>query len=205
MPSENMGVSGIILAGGRSRRMGENKALLLIDGQRIIDRVAGVLCGIFQEVMIVGVGPESCPFSRLPCVPDIRPGCGSLGGIFTGLSASLFPRAFFVACDMPFLRVELIRYLISIDPEADVVIPGTEEGMQPLHAVYSRRCIPHIKELLDQQNYKIIDFFSKVRVRDVKENELRQHGWKSNTFFNINTKTDLALALEQVHREKAGE
>ncbi len=195
-------VGGIILAGGQSLRMGTNKALIQIHGQRLIDRVAAILLRIFPEVIIIGdnLGPHS-PFN-LPCFQDLLPGTGSLGGIYTGLSRSRSPRAFCVACDMPFLSVPLIHYLIRVDPVADVVIPRTHEGVQPLHAVYSRKCIPFIRNLLDQNRLKIIDFFHQVRVREVGEEEMCQHGWTLTSFFNINTREDLAWALELARTEE---
>jgi molybdopterin-guanine dinucleotide biosynthesis protein A len=194
-------VAGMILAGGQSRRMGANKALLLIDGQRLIDRVAEALRSIFPEVIIIGNDAEACSTFSLPCVPDIRPGTGSLGGIYTGLSLSRFSRAFFAACDMPFLSTSLIHYMASLDPAADVVVPRTREGLEPLHAVYSRRCVPFIRALLDKNCFKVIDFFHQVRVREVEEEEMRQHGWRLSTFFNINTQEELARAIRLARAE----
>jgi molybdopterin-guanine dinucleotide biosynthesis protein A len=195
-------VGGMILAGGRSRRMGTDKALLLMNGQRLIDRVAEVMRGIFQEVIIIGNDPGAYADLNLPRVPDLRPGAGSLGGIYTGLSVSRFSRAFFVACDMPFLSTTLIRYLVHLDSSADVVIPRTRDGLQPLHAVYSRQCIPFIREMLNGSRFKIIDFFDQVRVREVREEEMRRHGWRCTSLLNINTREDLARALEIARLER---
>ncbi|MBW2146475.1 MAG: molybdenum cofactor guanylyltransferase [Deltaproteobacteria bacterium] len=189
-------VGGIILAGGQSRRMGANKALLQINGQSLIDRVASVLRRIFPEVIIIGGNLGSPTPFNLPSFQDLRPGAGSLGGIYTGLCRTRFPRAFCVACDMPFLSAPLIHHLTQADPAADVVIPRTNEGVQPLHAVYSRKCIPFIRKLLEQNHFKIIDFFHHVRIREVGEKEMCRHGWKPTSFFNINTREDLTRALE---------
>lgn len=195
-------VSGVILAGGQSHRMGSNKALLRINGKRLIDRVASVLCGIFNEVIIVGDNLDTdIPFN-LPVFKDLSPGSGSLGGIYTGLHQCNSPRAFCAACDMPFLSEQLIRFLIKIDPDADVVIPRVKDGVQPLHAVYSTNCIPFIRKSLDQNHFKIIDFFSNVRVREVSEEEIYRQGCNQAGFFNINTKEDLAEALRLVRKKE---
>jgi len=197
-------VGGVILAGGRSSRMGTNKALLLMNGQRLIDRVAGVMRGIFQDVAIVGCEPGTYAELNLPCVRDLLPGKASLGGIYTGLSVSRFSRSFFAACDMPFLSEALIRYLAQLEPSADVVIPRTREGLQPLHAVYSSGCIPFIQKLLSGSRLKIIDFFHQVDVREVGEEEMRRHGWRCTSFLNINTPEDLARALEIGRGKRVG-
>lgn len=189
-----MKITGIILAGGKNLRMGENKAFLEINGQRIIDRTRRLFQELFAEVILVTNSPFAYLDLNLRMVADLLPERGALGGIFTGLFYSSFSHAFVAACDMPFLNKELISYLISLAHKYDIVIPKTEDGLQPLHAIYSRRCLPHMENLLRQGNLKIIDFFHLVKEREVLNDELIAFDPLLKSFFNVNTPEDLVRA-----------
>lgn len=191
-----MKITGIILAGGKNLRMGANKAFLEINGQRIIDRTRRLFQELFAEVILVTNSPFAYLDLNLRMVADLLPERGALGGIFTGLFYSSFSHAFVVACDMPFLNKELISYLISLAGKYDIVIPKTEDGLQPLHAIYSQKCLPHMENLLRQGNLKIIDFFHLVKMREVLTNELITFDPLQKSFFNVNTPEDLARAKE---------
>ncbi|MGB9699860.1 MAG: molybdenum cofactor guanylyltransferase [Thermodesulfobacteriota bacterium] len=191
-----MKMTGIILAGGKNLRMGENKAFLEINGQRIIDRTRRLFQELFAEVILVTNSPFDYLDLRLRMVVDLIPGKGALGGIFTGLFYASFSHAFVAACDMPFLNKEMISYLISLASKYDIVIPKTEDGFQPLHAIYSQKCLPHMENLLRQGNLKIIDFFHLVRTREVLTSELATFDPLLKSFFNVNTPEDLARAKE---------
>ncbi|MGQ9693611.1 MAG: molybdenum cofactor guanylyltransferase [Thermodesulfobacteriota bacterium] len=191
-----MKITGIILAGGKNLRMGENKAFLEINGQRIIDRTRRLFQELFAEVILVTNSPFAYLDLNLRMVADLLPERGALGGIFTGLFYSSFSHAFVAACDMPFLNKELISYLISLAGKYDIVIPKTEDGLQPLHAIYSQKCLPHMENLLRQGNLKIIDFFHLVKMREVLTNELITFDPLQKSFFNVNTPEDLARAKE---------
>lgn len=189
-------MTGIILAGGKNLRMGENKAFLEINGQRIIDHTRTIFQELFAEIILVTNSPFPYLDLNLRMVADLFPGKGALGGIFTGLFYSSFSHAFVAACDMPFLNKELISFLMSLAPKYDIVIPKTEDGLQPLHAIYSQKCLPHMENLLRQGNLKIIDFFHLVRKREVLTNELIPFDPLLKSFFNVNTPADLARAKE---------
>lgn len=176
--------------------MGENKAFLKLNGQTIIDRTKNLFQEIFAEVILVTNSPLAYLNLNLRMVTDLIPGQGALGGIFTGLFCSSYSHAFIAACDMPFLNKDLISYLISLARNYDIVIPKTEDGFQPLHAIYSQRCLPHIENLLRQGNLKIIDFFHLVKKREVLTNELTTFDPFLKSFFNVNTPEDLARAKE---------
>jgi molybdopterin-guanine dinucleotide biosynthesis protein A len=191
-----MKMTGIILAGGKNLRMGENKAFLEINGQRIIERTRKLFQELFAEIILVTNSPFAYLDLKLRMVTDLRPGKGALGGIFTGLFYSTYSHAFVAACDMPFLNKEMISYLISLASKYDIVIPKTDDGLQPLHAIYSQKCLPHMENLLRQGNLKIIDFFHLVKTREVSTNELRTFDPLQRSFFNVNTPEDLARAKE---------
>jgi len=183
-------ITGIILAGGKNLRMGKNKAFLEINGRRIIDRTKDLFLELFDEVLVVTNSPLEYVDLNLRLVADLIPEKGSLGGIYTGLFHSSHARAFVAACDMPFLNRSLIQHLIQRAPNFDIVIPKTDDGFQPLHAVYSQNCLPFMEELLRQNNLKIIDFFRRVEVCEVPMEEILPLDPDLRAFLNINTPED---------------
>ncbi len=195
MPSSSphaANVTGVILAGGKNLRMGQNKAFLEVNGQRIIDRTASLFRGIFDEVLLVTNTPLDYLYLNLRMVTDLLSGKGSLGGIYTGLFHASYAHAFVAACDMPFLNADLVRYEIDLCPRFDIVIPRTEDGFQPLHAVYSQRCLPFMEKLLQRDILKIIDFFPQVKKREVSTEEIYRFDPTMRAFQNVNTPEDLA-------------
>jgi len=191
-----LAVSSVILAGGQSRRMGVNKAFLEIGGRPIIERLIEKVSLVGQEVILVTNTPHE--YAHLGCsvVPDVYPGKGSLGGIYSGLRAVRNPYALVVACDMPFLNVSLLRYMITLAPEYDVIVPRTRKGIEPLHALYSKACLPAMERLLQQDHLKVTSFYSQVRVRYVEQEEIEILDPQHLSFFNINSPYDLQWARE---------
>jgi len=192
---KEMKASGIILSGGGNSRMGVNKAFIEIKGKRIIDRISELLSSLFPEVIVVTNTPIDYACLNARIVTDIFPQKGSLGGIYTGLFYSSHPHSMVVACDMPFIRREVIEYLVGKIDHHDVVIPHLSDGFHPLHAIYSRRCLPFMERLINEDNLKIINFFKKVRVREVKEKELSRVDPDFRSFVNINTPEDVRRYL----------
>ncbi|KPJ60996.1 MAG: hypothetical protein AMJ42_01275 [Deltaproteobacteria bacterium DG_8] len=184
-------ITGVILAGGKNIRIGENKAFLEVQGQRIIDRTAKLFKGIFSQVILVTKTPLEYSYLDLEIIVDLIPKSGSLIGIYTGLFYSSYAHSFVTACDMPFLNRKLIEYMITISRHYDVVIPHLPDGYHPLHALYSKRCMKFIEELIREDNLKIIDFFNKVKVREVTSDEMNSLDPTMNAFLNINTLEDL--------------
>ena len=137
--------SGVIMAGGVSRRLGRDKALEVVGGKTLIGRVVDTLTPLTTEVVAVVNRPEQAAAMPLPghvrVVTDRYPGGGSLGGIFTGLCASAAPWSLVVACDMPFLNAGLLRYLLELTADVDAVVPRLGGRPEPLHALYSKACI----------------------------------------------------------------
>lgn len=186
-------VTGVLLAGGKSRRMGEDKRFLLVGGQPLYERSLAALRLIFQEVRIV-IAQDSLPLpSDVPVLRDLVPNCGTLGGIFTGLKEAGTAHIFTVACDMPFLNPMVIRYLVSLKNQADAVIVRLRHGVQPTHAVYSRQCLPVFEEMVGAGRLKVQDIVGhrSLAVRVVEYDELREIDPEGHSFLNVNTPADL--------------
>ena len=186
-------ITGIILSGGKSIRMGENKAFIDIEGIPIINRIHTLFKRLFQEIIIVTNQKEL--FSRLDAkiYSDLIPNCGVLAGLYTGLFFSSFSYSFCVACDMPFLNKSLIEYLINKIDDSDVIVPKTQDGLQPLHAIYSKNCLEPIRRTIEQGKYKIIDFYPMVKLKTIREHEFRSFDPMMESFVNVNTPEELLL------------
>ena len=187
-------LAGVVLAGGKSRRLGTDKALLRLNGRTLLAATVETLLPVCQEVIIVTNTPEAHAHPAARQVGDAFPGKGSLGGVYSGLSAAVAPRCLAVACDMPFLNPAVISYMAALDGDHDVIIPRLHSHVEPLHAIYSCTCLPYMRDLLDRGNLKIIDFFPRVRVRYVEGAELAPLDPEHRSFLNINTPQDLAAA-----------
>ena len=201
MESRLSGISGIILAGGKSSRYGRNKALIEMNGIRLIERVIGVMEPVFEHLIIITNTPQEYAYLQLPTYEDLIKGLGPLGGIFTGLEAISDEVGFFVACDMPFLNSELIRHMVETREDFDAVVPRIDWKIETLHAIYSKGCLPAIRELIDARNYQVIKFLHKVRVRYVEEEEIRAFDPELKSFFNINRPEELLNATKSKNRE----
>ena len=188
--------TGIILAGGKNLRMGQNKAFLQVHGQRIIDHTKSIFIDLFDEVLLVTNSPLDYLDLNLRTVTDLYQEKGALGGVFTGLFHAAHPYAFVAACDMPFLNKALIGHLISLSSGFDIVIPKTKDGWQPLHAIYSHKCLPFMEDLLLKGDLKIIDFFHRVKKREIPPEEILPFDPQLRSFLNLNTPEDLARIQE---------
>ena len=191
-------VTGIILAGGRSRRLGRDKAVEPFDGQPLIRRVFERVAPLTDEIVVVVA--DAARGRALPLdaghrvAVDIYPDGGSLGGIFSGLSAAANDWGLVVACDMPFLNRQLLEFMLTQRADCDAVVPRPGAFPEPTHALYSRACLPHIEARLQANDLKIAGFFEEVRVRYLEEGEVRQFDPQLLSFFNVNSPEDLARA-----------
>jgi molybdopterin-guanine dinucleotide biosynthesis protein A len=192
-------MTGVILAGGESSRMGRNKAFIEIQGERIIDRTISIFNKLFDEVLLVTNAPLDYLDLDVRTVTDIIPGKGSLGGIYTGLFFSSSPQAFFVGCDMPFLDTRVITYFLSLAETADVVVQRSDDYWEPLHAVYSRRFIKPIERLMKEGELQIIQAYKWAKVREVKREELEPIDPGLQSFVSFNTPEELEHVIE-AHR-----
>ena len=190
-----MRVTGVIQAGGKSTRMGGRpKALMELGGRRIVERVVAAVAPVVDGLLIVTNTPELYAFLGLPMVADVYPGGGSLGGIYSGLKAAPGDAAFTVACDMPFVHLDVVRLVVDRAGEGDVVIPRVGDQLETLHALYAKSCLPHIEERLVAGRLKIVGFFDRVRVVEIPEVEVARYRDPAVVFMNVNTPEELERA-----------
>lgn len=184
------GVTGVILAGGKSSRMRSNKALLPYKGGRFIEAIYRQMSELFDEVILVTNTPDEYAF--LPCrkVPDLHPGMGALAGLHSGLHHSDTPHIFAVACDMPYLNSALIKRLATLRTKADVIIPEGEKGLEPLHAFYGKQCHDAMEKALQSGSRRIVSFFPGARVCVFSRDEVTTFDPSLDSFRNINTPAD---------------
>jgi molybdopterin-guanine dinucleotide biosynthesis protein A len=187
-------MTAIILAGGKSRRMGNrDKAFIEIEREPLIRRQLRLLKKYFKKIIIVANDVDKYKgFNGVKVVPDVVAGQGPLGGILSGLLASGERYNFVVACDMPFINLPLIKYMQMEKAGYDVVVPMLNNRYEPLFGIYSKSCSKSIKPLLDKKILKISRFFSEVKVRKISRKEISKFGRPEEIFMNINTPIDLS-------------
>ena len=186
-----------IQAGGESRRMGRDKALLSFLGQPLIQRIVTRLSPLATELIVTTNQPEAYSFLKVPLFQDERPGRGALGGLFTALQHAKQPLVAVVACDMPFASPALLAFQARLiqDEAVDIVIPCMPDGYEPLHAVYRREtCLQAVEWALDNDQWKLISWFPRVRVRALSPQECQLHDRLGLAFANVNTPQELAEA-----------
>jgi molybdopterin-guanine dinucleotide biosynthesis protein A len=172
--------------------MGINKAFIEIDGVPIINRICDLFKELFQEVIIVTNGKDVFSDFGSKIYSDLIPDKGALGGLYTGLFFSTFYYSFCVACDMPFIKKSLVQFLIKSIEDEDVILPQTKDGLQPLHAIYSKKCLDPIKTTIDEGKLKIIDIYDRVKVKIVEENGFLSLDPLRESFINVNTPEELS-------------
>lgn len=187
-------LAGAILAGGAARRMGgEHKALLPVGQTPIVERELAALRQVANPVFIVA--PDPAPFAHLGVVvlPDRRPGCGALGGIYTAILESAHERVLVVACDMPFLNPALLRHMAGVR-DADLVIPRTSGGLEPLCAIYTRRCAESIRTRLDRGALEASVLPDGLKIQEIGPEMLAAYDPRGLMFVNVNTPHDYERA-----------
>jgi len=188
----------IILAGGKSLRLGRDKVLEKVGSSSLLEQVISRIDSLSVEVIIVTAEERTFPQlterPKIKIVSDIFPGIGSLGGIYTGLVTSNSHYNLVVAADMPFLNRPLLHYMLEVSDGFDFVLPRINTFFEPLHAVYSKYCIEPIESLIKQGRKVIIDLFDYVKVKYVEAEEIDKFDPQHLSFFNINTKDDLERA-----------
>jgi len=196
----------VIQAGGESRRMGQDKALLPFLSQTLIERVVERVRPLADELLVTTNQPEAYGFLGLRLVPDLFPGRGALGGVYTALKSAAHPLVAIVACDMPFANPGLFaaeRDLL-LSSEADITIPFSGEGLEPFHAVYRREtCLPASEAALKAGNWRVDSWFGKVKVRILQPDEIQQYDPQFLCFRNVNTPEELTEA-ERIALEMDG-
>jgi len=193
-----------VQAGGESRRMGQDKALMHFLGRPLIQRVVERLAPIADEVIVTTNHPEDYRFLSLPLFPDLKPGRGALGGLYTALSSATGESVAVVACDMPFASIALIEAAnrLLVEGEADVVIPDSGGGLEPMHAVYRREtCLPAIESAIAADKWRLISWFPQVKVLILQPDEVKRYDPTGLAFWNLNTPEEFVEAEETAKQE----
>jgi len=185
-------ISAIVLAGGESRRLGQDKCMLPVEGQPLLARTLALLASLAGDLLVVSNDPYRAADLGRPVrlVPDQQPGVGALMGLYSGLKAARHDRAVAVACDMPFLNLPLLRYMISLAAGYDVVLPRLGDLAEPLHAVYGKGCLGPMERHLALGRRRIVAFFDEVRVCYVEQAEIDRFDPRHLSFLNVNTPQD---------------
>jgi molybdopterin-guanine dinucleotide biosynthesis protein A len=184
-------ITGVILVGGKSRRMGKDKAFLEISGRPILERVLQIHRDRFQRILLVGDRGERFAGYGLPVLEDIFPGC-SLGGLYTGLYHAQTEYIFVSPCDLPYPNREILDLVCSLREGNDAVVPATERGFEPLFTLYGKKCLNPMRDLLESGSRRISDFYPRVRTRYVSDAELSPLDREGISFMNVNTPEEFA-------------
>lgn len=191
--------TGVLLAGGKSSRMGRNKAFLEMDGRTLIERSLSILDQTLAQVLISGDEALYGAYG-FKVVVDRFEEQGPLAGLEAGLGQAEYDWCFFAACDMPFLTAEGICFLYQFTAGYDIVVPESPQGLHPLHAFYHRRCLDIVEQNIKTGRRRLTDIYPSCRVRRVTDEELRQHGLSDRIFTNVNTPEE----WERSKREQPG-
>ena len=195
-----MDMSCIVLAGGKGLRLGRDKAREIVGNKSLLESVVSQLSSFNSDVIIVIAREQSLSrfidYPKVRIVTDTYPDKGPLGGIYTGLTVSDSFYNLVVAGDMPFLNQALLRYILQLSADFDVVAPRLGNLVEPLHSVYSKECSPTIEHLIRQGNLSVSQLLTSVRVRYVETEEIDKFDPKHLSFFNVNTEADLERARE---------
>ena len=193
----------VLLSGGKSGRMGQDKALMPFLGRPLIQRVLERLGPMAEQVFLSANRPEEYAFLGLPTYPDLQPDCGALGGLYTALKMAAHSIVAAAACDMPFANPALFKYerLLLSQSGADVVIPSTADGLEPLHAVYRREaCLPVVQAALEAGQLKMTGWLEQVNVRVVLPEEVVRFDPHGLAFWNLNTPEEFQQAEEKARQ-----
>jgi molybdopterin-guanine dinucleotide biosynthesis protein A len=194
-------VSGVILAGGLSSRLGRDKASELLLGRSLVQRVIDRLAGLVDELVLVTAAGQELPAVEAAAparsVEDAYERVGPLGGLYAGLSAMRGATAVTVACDMPLLQPRLLAEMLCLAPGHDAVVPLNKDGLpEPLCAVYTAACLPAVKQCIDGGAYKMTGFLNSVDVLYVQPETWRRYDADGLSFLNVNLEADLRRAEE---------
>ena len=200
MPRRFSELTGFVLVGGESRRMGRPKHELMLGGETLLERAVRVARSVAGTVAILGPADRACALG-VPVFPDEIPGRGPLGALYTGLCHSRTRLNLFLSCDLPLMSPGLIAYLASqaIQSRAEVTVAETPgQGYQPLAAIYSRQALPAVRTSLVNGHNKMTSFYPRVRLRVVGWSELAQLGLRPSIFANLNTPEEYQAARRRL-------
>ncbi|OGO16987.1 MAG: hypothetical protein A2Z02_06510 [Chloroflexi bacterium RBG_16_48_7] len=191
-------ITGIIIAGGSGTRFGKNKALIVINNKTLIELVIEKLNKVVDEVVVVTSAGQyeniACTGIKDKIILDIIPGKAAMGGVYTGLVSSNSFYSLVVACDMPLLNTDLLKHMVSVAPGNDAVIPRIENYTEPLHALYSKGCIPQIKKLIEDGELSMQILLKRINAKYIDRTEIEKYDPEHLSMFNINTVEDMDRA-----------
>jgi molybdopterin-guanine dinucleotide biosynthesis protein A len=204
--------SAIVLAGGLSRRLGQDKRHLRFwgaDGPMLLEHVVGIVARLCADVVVVLNDPDAWRMLPARLVPDVYADGGALGGIYAGLQAAEHAYVLAVACDMPFLNARLIEAMLAKPRDYDVLVPRSPQAgatrnaldVEPLHAIYAKTCLAPILATLESGRRQIASFFPAVRVAFVELEEIHRHDPAGRSFINVNTPEQMSEALRELKIE----
>ncbi|MBZ0290910.1 MAG: molybdenum cofactor guanylyltransferase [Anaerolineae bacterium] len=185
-------VTAAVLAGGLSRRMGTNKSFLPLAGKPLIQHVIERLDALQLPIILITNTPDLYAGFDVPMYPDVYPNCGSLGGLYTALHSSSADYTLCVACDMPLLNVDLLRYMLDLRSGMDAVVPCIGGNYESLHALYHRSCRALMREQIEQDRLRISELYTQLQVRLVSKDEVERFDPEHRSFANLNTPDDVA-------------
>ena len=194
-------MTGAILAGGRSRRLGgRNKAGLQLDGASVLDHQLARLRQVVDRTIIIANDVDRFATAGVPVIPDLEPGNGALGAVYTAVRAAQGDCTLVMACDMPFVSEPLLAYLVEAGRTADIAIPRTARGYEPLCATYSWRAAGELGRLIEEKRFRLseVAMIPGLAIREIGPDELDPFGPAEVLFFNINTPDDYARARSMV-------
>jgi molybdopterin-guanine dinucleotide biosynthesis protein A len=189
-------ITGVILVGGKSRRMGRDKAFLQIAGRTLFEGVLVIFKESFDRLVLAGDRAERFAGYGLPVLPDIYPG-SALGGLYTALYHAETEYIFVSSCDLPFPNREMLLFLCSLRDGFDAVVPSTAHGFEPLFALYAKSCLGPMKELLESGNFCAYAYYPQIRVRYVHDEEIAYLNRDGRSFVNVNTPEEFEKIREE--------
>jgi len=205
---EILAISAVILAGGRGRRLGGDKAAVKLGGETLLERVVRLVSQLSDDVIAVARAGQrlqaALPSDSVRLLSDAEPHSGVLAGVATGLAAAHHDWCLVVACDMPFISLDLIGYMISLRRGYDAVVPRLEAGLEPLLSLYHKRCLPALWDALRAGERRVVSFFGPLRVRYVEAAEIGRFDPTGRSFYNINAPQELCQAREWLRGTSQG-
>lgn len=205
---QKLEITALVLAGGKSVRMGRDKSRLRLGGKTLLERVLEAVASLCGEVVLVTAKGQSLDWlpgdHTFKSVQDLHPERGPLGGLYTGLKASSHAYSVVVGCDMPFLNRRLLAFLVEQARTYDAVVPMVHDRPQPLHAVYTQRCLAMAESLLARKDAGLRDLLAAVNTKYVSQEEVARYDSRLTSFFNVNTPSDLKEAERLLESRKQG-
>lgn len=196
------GLSIVLQAGGQSTRMGEDKGLMSFGRVSLVEFILEQVVDLGDEVLVISNQPEAYGILGLPVYTDVRPGIGALGGLLTALTYARSEAALVLACDMPFVNLDLIRFMTDNLPGNDVVVPvfGKKEFIEPFRGMYAKACLPAIEKAVQAGKRRAIAFHPDVRVRLISQEEVARFDPDGRSFINVNTPEEYDRALDLLEK-----